>query len=50
MADRIAAIFGTLAIAVVISSLVLPNHQGPALVTAVGNAYSNAAYASEGVK
>lgn len=48
MADKIAAIFGTLAIAVVLTSLVLPNRQGPALIKSIGDAYSNAALASEG--
>lgn len=49
MGDRIAAIFGTLGIAVVATSLLLPGRQTPAFVTAVFNGYSNAARASEGL-
>lgn len=49
MGDRIAAIMGTLAIAVVITAMVLPGRQTPGLITAIGGAYSNAARASEGL-
>lgn len=48
MGDKIAAIMGTLAIAVVITSLVLPGRQSPQLASALGNAYASAAKASEG--
>lgn len=49
MGDQIAAIMGTLAIAVVITAMVLPGRQTPALVSAIGGAYANAARASEGI-
>lgn len=48
MADKILAIFGTLAIAVVVTTLVLPGRQTPALITASGNAFANAARAAMG--
>ena len=48
MGDRILAIFGTLAVAAVITSLVLPGRQTPALVKAAGNAFASAARAAEG--
>lgn len=50
MGDRIAAIFGTLGIAVVATALLLPGRQTPALVNAVFTGYANAARASEGIK
>lgn len=49
MLDKVIAIGGTLAIAVVITAAVLPGRETPALVTALGGAYSSAALASEGV-
>jgi NAD/NADP transhydrogenase alpha subunit len=48
MLDKVVAIATTLAIAVVITSAVLPGRESPAVITAIGNAYSNAALASEG--
>jgi hypothetical protein len=48
MFDRILAIGGTLAMAVVITALVLPGRQTPSLVTAAGGAFANAARAAEG--
>jgi hypothetical protein len=48
MGDKIAAIVGTLAIATLVTAMVLPGRQTPALVSAIGGAYSNAALASEG--
>lgn len=50
MFDKIAAIAGTLAIAVVVTAATLPGRQSPQLVGAVGNAYANAALASEGTR
>lgn len=49
MGDKIMAIFGTLSIAVIVTAMVLPGRQTPALVTAVGGAYATAARASEGL-
>jgi hypothetical protein len=49
MGDKIASIFGTLAIAVVVTAMVLPGRQTPALVTAIGGAYATSARASEGL-
>lgn len=49
MIDKVLAIGTTLAIAVVITSLVLPGRQSPQLVDSIGNAYSSAALASEGI-
>lgn len=49
MGDKIASIIGTLAIAVVLTTLVLPGRQTPALAKAIGDAYSNAARASMGL-
>lgn len=48
MGDKILAIFGTLAIAVVVTSLVLPGRQTPAVINAAGNAFANAATAAMG--
>lgn len=48
MLDKVLAIGSTLAIAVVITAMVLPNRQTPALVSAIGNAYASAAKASYG--
>lgn len=48
MADKILAIFGTLAIATVVTTLVLPGRQTPALITAAGNAFANASRAAQG--
>lgn len=49
MLDKVVAILGTLAIAVVITAAVLPGRETPQLVTALGGAYSSAALASEGI-
>lgn len=49
MFDKVIAVISTLAIAVVVTSLVLPGRQSPELVTALGGAYSSAALASEGI-
>lgn len=46
MFDKVLAIGSTLAIAVVITAMVLPGRQTPALVKAIGDAYSSAARAS----
>ncbi len=48
MGDKIAAIFGTLAIATVVTAMVLPGRSTPALVAAAGGAYAAAARASIG--
>jgi len=50
MGDLIAAVMGTLAIAVVITAATLPGRESPALVTAIGKFYSSAALASEGIR
>lgn len=49
MLDKVVGIIATLAIAVVVTSLVLPGRESPQLVTALGGAYSSAALASEGI-
>lgn len=49
MGDQIASVLGTLAIAVVITAMVLPGRQTPELVSAFGGAYAAAARASEGL-
>lgn len=48
MFDKIIAVFGTLAIATVVTAAVLPGRQTPALVQAAGGAYAAAASASIG--
>lgn len=48
MFDRILAIGGTLAIAALVTAMVLPGRQTPELVTATGGAFANAARAAEG--
>lgn len=48
MADKILAIFGTLAIAVVVTSLVLPGRQTPALLKAAGEMFATSARAAMG--
>jgi hypothetical protein len=47
--DKVLAILGTLAVAVVVTSATLPGRETPALVGALGTAYQSAALASEGV-
>lgn len=48
MGDKVAAILGTLAIAVVVTAATLPGRESPQLVDSIGKFYSNAALASEG--
>lgn len=50
MGDTIAAVFGTLAVAVVITAATLPGRESPALVKAIGQLYSSAALSSEGIR
>lgn len=49
MADKILAIFSTLAIATVVTAMVLPGRQTPAVITALGNMFSNSAKAAAGI-
>lgn len=48
MMDKVFSVIGTLAIAAVVTALVLPERQTPELVKAAGNAFANAARAATG--
>lgn len=50
MADKILAIFSTLAIAVVVTTLVMPGRQTPAVLKAAGDLFANSSRAAMGLK
>ena len=48
MGDKVVNIFGTIVVLAIVTTILLPGRQTPGVITAGGNAYSNAIKAAMG--